>query len=288
MRRRTRPSGSYCAALRAARAAADWAPQHWPRASRVVRENLRLAYGHIDPTLWRAIFRHFASAAVDLAWFERLYDDQAHEKHFERTGDAWDDYDPERGAVFVSGHFGNWELFGVAMRQFGIPVAPVARPIAGRGVGARLDGWLDRFRRRHGQDVIDKRNALPLALRALRQNKNVVFLNDQAAGRHGIPAPFFGRPVATFPAPVLLARKADVPVYAGYSTRLGDGIHYRCHAERVHLAGDETAMTAQLNAILERFVRAHPEQWWWFHRRFKARRSERLGHALSDAGVPLA
>ena len=89
------------------------------------------------------------------------------------------------------------------------------------------------------------------------------------------------------PAAVTALALATVPLYAGYSTRLGDGIRYRCFAEHVPLTGDVETLTRRLNAILEGYIRAHPEQWWWFHRRFKPPKALRRGRKLSPAGVPL-
>jgi len=195
--------------------------------------------------------------------------------HYRRTK-------PE-GAVFVTGHFGNWELFGAAFRHWGIPLAPVARPLS----VPWIDRAVDRFRREHGQETIPKRDALPLALKALRRGLCVAFLADQAAGREGIPVPFFGRDAQTYVAPAALALKFKVPLYAGYSTRTGDGISYRCFSEHVPLEGDAEAITCRLNGILEGYVRACPEQWWWFHRRFKPPKALRRGRRLSPAGVPL-
>jgi KDO2-lipid IV(A) lauroyltransferase len=99
--------------------------------------------------------------------------------------------------------------------------------------------------------------------------------------------PFFGHPAQTYAAPAALALKLGVPLYVGYSTRLGDGIRYRCFAEHVPASGDPEALTGRLNAILEGYVRACPEQWWWFHRRFKPPKALRRGRRLSPAGVPL-
>ena len=69
-----RTTGTYRAALRAARAAARLAPELHPRIAATVRENLRLAFGRADGALVRAIYRHFAEAAVDLVFFNRLFD----------------------------------------------------------------------------------------------------------------------------------------------------------------------------------------------------------------------
>jgi KDO2-lipid IV(A) lauroyltransferase len=278
-------SPAYRAALRAARAAAAVAPEILPGRAAVVRENLRLAFGRSDPALVRAIYRHFASAAVDLLFFRRLFRPARFPDHFRMEGGGIEHYRETRpgAAVFVTGHFGNWELCGAAFRLLDIPMATVARPLA----LPWLDRAVDRYRRRQGQEMIPKRDALPLAMKALRRGTSVTFLVDQAAGREGIDAPFFGRNVRTYAAPAALARKLGVPIYAGYTTRLGDGIRYRIFTERVPVEGDIPEVTARLNAILEGYVRACPEQWWWFHRRFKPPRALRQGRPVSAAGVPL-
>ena len=280
-----RPPGSYSAALRAARAAADLAPVLLPGTAATVRANLRLAFGKFPARLPREIYRHFAAAAVDLIWFDRLFDPGRFDRHFRFEGGALEHFRKTRppAAVFATGHFGNWELFGAAFRHVGIPLAPVARP-PGRAWLARR---MERFRVEHGQETISKLHALPLALRALRAGRCVAFLMDQAAGRHGPEVPFFGRPARTFTAPAVLARKLDLPLYAGYSTRMGDGIAYRCFAERVALESDDIATTRKLNRIFEGYIRARPEQWWWFHRRFKPPRAERAGARVGPAGIPI-
>jgi len=276
---------AYSAALYAARAAADLAPDLLPGTAARVRANLRLAFGRLPPGLVGAIYRHFAAAAVDLIWFDRLFDPRRFEHHFRFEGGALEHFRKTApgAAVFATGHFGNWELFGAAFRHVGIPLAPVARP-PGRGWLARR---MERFRARHGEETISKLHALPLALRALRSGRCVAFLMDQAAGRHGPEVPFFDRPARTFTAPAALARKLDLPLYAGYSTRMGDGIAYRCFAELVPLESDDIATTRKLNEILEGYVRARPEQWWWFHRRFKPPRAERAGAPVDPAGIPI-
>lgn len=279
-------TGTYHAALHAARAAARLAPELTPRVAATVRENLRLAFGRADGALVRAVYRHFAEAAVDLLFFNRLFDADRPGRHFVREGDGWDHYrkNGTEAAVFVTGHFGNWEIFGASLKHVGIPVIAVARtPDA-----AWLARWIARFRSEHMAETIDKTNAGALALKALRRGACVAFLMDQSAGRHGVTLPFFGVPTSTVVLPAALAIKCGVPLYAGYSTRLGDGLRYRCYAQHVPVGGDAEAVTARLNRILEGYVRRDPEQWWWFHRRFKPRRLLREGRDLSPAGIPLS
>jgi len=267
-------------ALRAGRAASDAARVCGRGLRATVEENLRIAFGEADPALVRAIYRHFAEALVDIRWYDRLRDSA----HFELAGPGWADFDAHgrRGSIAVTGHFGNWELFGASFSKLGIPMSAVVRPPDTPWFRRRIE----RLRTRFGLQPIGKENALPLAMKALRAGRCVAFLQDQAAGRHGVPLPFFGRPAWTFTAPVALAKKLDVPLYAGYSTRLGDGIRYRCWTERVDPGGDVESVAAEVNAIFERYVRAAPAQWWWFHKRWKPPKSQRRGRKLTPAGIP--
>jgi KDO2-lipid IV(A) lauroyltransferase len=271
--------------LRGARAAARLAPEFAPKMAATVRENLRLAFGHTDPALVRGIYRHFSQAAVDLLWFRRLFDPARSEQHFHWAGDGLEHYRAHGGdgAIIVAGHFGNWELYNAAFHAQGFPLSVVARELD----TARAASWIRSFRQEYSADVIAKDAVARKSVRVLRGGGRLTMLVDQAAGRHGIPAPFFGRDVSTFPTPAALAHRFGVPVYAAYSTRLGDGISYRCFLEHVELAPEVDAATAQLNRILEGYVRAAPEQWWWFHRRFKPRRNELVNVPVSAAGVPL-
>ena len=77
-----RTTGTYRAALHAARAAARLAPELNPRVAATVRENLRLAFGRADGALLRAVYRHFAEAAVDLLFFPRLFRSGRIDDHF--------------------------------------------------------------------------------------------------------------------------------------------------------------------------------------------------------------
>jgi len=273
--------------LRAANGLADAIRLAWPGLRATVRENLRITHGAADPALVKAIYRHFAATLVDLAWYDRLFERSRLNEHFEIAGPGWDHYAKHGrdGCVCVTGHFGNWELYGVVFHYLDIPLSAVMRPPDTPWFRKRIARLRDDF----GIDAIPKKNALPLAMKAVRRGRAVAFLNDQAAGRHGIPLPFLGQPAWTFTAPAALAKKLNVPLYTGYTTRLGDGIRYRCWTdEPVSTEGDVESITLLLNERLEEYVRAAPEQWWWFHKRFKPPKSQRVGRKLSAAGIPVS
>jgi KDO2-lipid IV(A) lauroyltransferase len=274
--------GTYQSALRLARATARVLPDLVPGTDATMRANLRLVYGDSEDQLAPRVWTHFAKAFVDCVWFRRLFDPGKFDRHFEWVGDAMEHYrnTEQRGAVLVTGHFGNWELMGAAFHYLGIPLSPIVYANRTGRFARRVDEW----RRSFGQELIPKRNALALAMKAIRKGRCVAFMFDQSAGRYGIQIPFLGVPAYTHLAPARLAERLDVPIYAGYSTRLGDGIRYRCHAETVSREGDAETVTRRLNDILGGYVRACPEQWWWFHRRFKELGQQRRQGVVDAAG----
>lgn len=276
----------YRSALAAARLGADSGRLFGRGLRATVRENMRLTLGEAPPALVKATYRHFASALVDIGWYDKLVDPARMDEHFLRDGPGWEQFETvgRTGSVCATGHFGNWELFGAVFHQVGIPMSAVIRPPDTPWFRRHVE----KLRRDFGLDPIDKRNALIRAHRAIRKGRCVAFLMDQAAGRHGIPVPFLGQPAWTHTAPAALAKKLDVPLFAGYSTRLGDGVRYRCWTEQISTEGDVETITRRINAVLEQYVRAAPEQWWWFHKRFKPPKSQRRGNKLSPAGIPIS
>ncbi|MBP8137140.1 MAG: lysophospholipid acyltransferase family protein, partial [Candidatus Eisenbacteria bacterium] len=106
----------------------------------------------------------------------------------------------------------------------------------------------------------------------------VVFPFDQHAhGRDGVAVEFFGHPAGTFRSLAIIAQATGAPVMPAASWREPDGSHVLRFEEPLEpIACDDPKEellrnTRAYNAALERFVVRHPEQWWWVHRRWKAR-----------------
>ena len=90
----------------------------------------------------------------------------------------------------------------------------------------------------------------------------------------GIPVPFFGRPAMTAPALAALALRFDCDVLPARAERLA-GAHFRLTVfpplplpRTGDSHADAAALMAQVNAILETWIRDRPEQWFWVHQRW--------------------
>ena len=116
----------------------------------------------------------------------------------------------------------------------------------------------------------------PMTSRALiklaRAGGYPCFVADLREGR-GIAVPFFGRPASSNPFPALIARVAEIPLYAAAVVRT-KGAHFVMRVEPVEVPrggdrdADVLATTAALQARFEQFIRDTPEQWMWAHRRW--------------------
>jgi KDO2-lipid IV(A) lauroyltransferase len=176
----------------------------------------------------------------------------------------------EGGAVFVGLHFGNWELSVTPASRFGKRPIGLYKPFNNNRAGAY-------FRKlREGLYPSGLLPATPASLlkaaRHLREGGSVCMLADHRE-RNGLAVPFFGHPAPTLLLPARLSVKFGVPVFAARVDRL-DGANFNVHIEKIvsTRSGDRdtdiAAMTAAIQAVFERWIRARPDQWVWFYKRW--------------------
>jgi KDO2-lipid IV(A) lauroyltransferase len=179
-----------------------------------------------------------------------------------------------RGAFYLGAHFGNWELLAAAHMLTGLPpLSVVVRPLD----NPYLDTLVARGRARGQLRLIPKRAALRGVRAALARGECVGILLDQSGGRQGVFVPFFSQPASTSRSLAVLAVKTGAPVVPAFIHRLPGGDHQVTLEPAVELARtgqlerDVEVNTARFTEAIERRVRAHPQQWFWVHRRWKTR-----------------
>lgn len=247
------------------------------RHRRIGLDNLRIAYGgELDGAQARRLlhrcWRHFGRITLDALKFPRISGDNlesfARHEGLEHLHAA---YARGRGVLLFSGHFGHWELTALAQGFLGLPLALVTRPLD----NPRLERMLAELRGVSGNRIIHKRNAIREMLRALNDGIGVAIVIDQDARDNGVFVPFFGRPASTTPSLALLALRTGAALVPTYSVPEPDGRYRIVYEPAVEIrAGDDRdadviRLTSQCTAIVERWVREHPELWLWMHRRWK-------------------
>jgi KDO2-lipid IV(A) lauroyltransferase len=199
-----------------------------------------------------------------------------------------------RPMIFLTGHYGNWELAGYVFGLFGFPTASVARTLD----NPHLDRYLRSFRERTGQSLIPKSGGFDRMVEVLRSGGILSFLADQDAGQRGLYVDFFGRPAATHKAIALLAIEHRAPVAVGVARRIGPGFRYELRCEEVidpdSLPGgadDARVLTQRFTSALERLIRQDPTQYLWLHRRWKHQppsKAAAASAARTPRGAPLS
>ncbi len=181
----------------------------------------------------------------------------------------------QRGAVILTGHVGNFELLAYAHGLLGHPVTLVYRSMR----NPLVDRVVVELRGRAGTHSLAKSAAAKAALRALRGRGMVAIPADQnQTRRNGVFVDFFGVPASTTPGPARLAMHTGCAVFPLFLLREGESNSHRIvvlpEVELVRTddrEADIIANTQRCNAVLEQVLRDHPDQWIWFHKRWRTR-----------------
>ncbi|HTH99051.1 MAG TPA: lysophospholipid acyltransferase family protein [Stellaceae bacterium] len=175
-----------------------------------------------------------------------------------------------RPIIFVSAHYGNWEVGGAAIIRHGMRLVQVYRAANNPMVENIIRG----IREGMGAVAAPKGPAgARLLLGALKRGDSVVLLADQKMN-DGIAVPFFGRDAMTAPGVAELARRFDATLIMARVQRL-EGARFRLVIDPpfdIPRTGDRNAdllaVMTHVNARIEDWVREDPGQWFWLHRRW--------------------
>lgn len=177
-----------------------------------------------------------------------------------------------KGTIVISGHLGNWEMALLfAASYFGDRLLAIARKID----FAPLDRWVYNFRTRFGGEVINKTGALPDMTKSLRSGNVLATLIDQGTKPgEGIDAMFFKHKVLATPGIAMLAMRTKVPVIPAFCVRDKYGFTVILNPpvamqKTKDLRADIQVNTQRIMDNIEAAVRKYPQQYFWFHKRWK-------------------
>ncbi|HBF57105.1 MAG TPA: lipid A biosynthesis lauroyl acyltransferase, partial [Afipia sp.] len=179
--------------------------------------------------------------------------------------------DDGKGALIFASHLANWELPALAAPAYGLESAVLFR----RPNIAAVDRAIQDIRAVNMGTMVATTHDAPLRLaQALQNGIHVGMLVDQHFGR-GVDITFFGRKTKANPLLARLARQIEVPIHGVRIIRLPN------HRFRIEVSDEVTPVrdaegkidvqgtTQAINSVIEGWVREHPEQWLWLHRRWR-------------------
>lgn len=180
-----------------------------------------------------------------------------------------------KGVLFLTGHMSAWELAPFAHALYGHPLHFLVRPVA----NPRVDALINRYRCLSGNQPIEKNRSARAILKVLSEGGTVGILADTNTSLdEGVFVDFFGRPACTTSGIARIALRTDAAVVPGFLAWDSNEKKYHLQFARaldLVRTGDEDAdvreNTARFMAVIEAYVREHPNQWLWVHKRWKTR-----------------
>ena len=250
------------------------------RLRRVGMRNLEIAFPAMPRRerrrIVRRLFVHLGRQLAEFCLFPRYT-----KENVSRVAvyDGFENFDAARargkGVIFLTGHFGGWEVGSFVHSLHGNPIQIVVRPLD----NPYLDAFVDRYRTLHGNSTFGKQDFARGLLSAMKAGATVGILMDQnVTPPGGVFVDYFGQLACTASGIARVAQRTDAAVVPGFTIwdkALGK---YRIRfdpALQLARTGDDekdaVTNTALFTKVIERYAREYPEQWLWVHRRWKTR-----------------
>ena len=255
----------------------------FPREQQISVAQVRFANKHLQfignaspEEIYRRSFGHLFQCLAEVFLFSRLLrrDPRALLKYASGEGADTDSEvrDKVRAILAISGHIGNFELLAAFHAISGNRVTVIGR----EPNHSALSVFVDRVRTAYGAQSIWRhgRAAASIILRALKDGRSLAVLLDQDTNLANSFAPFFGLDAASPKAAIELAVRNKLPIITSFLIRTGhmkftvftEWIEYDPHSPTVN----EDVLTVY-NQRLEKLIAQYPEQWLWWHRRWRRR-----------------
>lgn len=277
-----------------------------PRIRGVILRNLDLCLPELTQSertrIGRESLKHNIYTFLDLLLVPRLMKGERWREYIELESGCEEYFNwlkQPQSSFNLSAHIGNWELLLAVVGKHGVGYSVIVRP-PNLPIVAR---WLERYRLFAGCELLEKDGALKALLHRVRQGKPVALLADQNGGDFAPVAPLLGVAATWQTEFARLVPRAAGRVAFGWVIRQGDRFRFRFHRPQFTQFAEGVPADEILAAYrqwLEACIRKHPEQYFWVHKRFKARpkgmpdRYSHLGQRVSGAsrdrliGVPTA
>jgi KDO2-lipid IV(A) lauroyltransferase len=252
---------------------------------RISYKNLRSAFykkkdiGKIKSIIW-SMYQHLGLCLAEIANFARL-DKSYIDSYIDVEGFKYieEEKKKKKGLIFLTAHFGNWELSSQVVSLLGYPTKVLAR----QQKTTFIDEILNKYRSLHGCKVITKGANLKIALRTLNNQEDLGMLADEDVKKNGAEVKFFGRTVLAPRGPMSIAFRTKSPIVLSFLSRIKGMKHKLTLQEPYYIKNEEDIQKGLQHYCdeLSNLVEDCPEQWLWLQKRWRSSR-ERNIIILSD------
>ncbi len=256
------------------------------RHRRITLANLKLALGNEKTAaeleqIARACYANLGRSVAEFCHMPSVNKENLPKRvSYEGLDNLTSAYKRGKGVIFITAHFGNWELMAYAQSLIGYPANVLVRPLDNK----YLDKVVNKYRSKGGNKLIPKKNATKEVLRCLSKGEMLGVLIDQNVSiGDRVFVDFFNHPASTITAPAILALRTGAAVVPAFIIRQSDRTHKIVYEPEIELqkSGDKQqdirTNMQQFTKAIEEYVRRYPEQWFWMHRRWKTKPQKNSG-----------
>ncbi|MEE8360384.1 MAG: ELM1/GtrOC1 family putative glycosyltransferase [Candidatus Omnitrophota bacterium] len=248
-----------------------------PRRKKIAYANLKAALSQEKmprelKSILKSAYKNYGQSIVEMAAVNKI-DTKYLERNIELDTDIIKRaHEKKKGIIFLTSHFGNWELSGLKSAQAGFPMYGLARPLKYK----RLNDLLNSYRERLGNKIVNRGMSARGMIKALNAGDIVGILGDQDAGKSGVFINLLRRPASHAIGAARLARDSGASIIPGFIIRKKGSRHmikleesFTVPRTRDRAADIEEALKKQAE-FLEYYVKQYPDQWMWSYTRWKS------------------
>jgi len=247
-----------------------------PIRKEVVLKNLKIAFPELNDVeirkLAKKTYKNLFIVLVEILYLPHLKKEEIENLvHIKNPEVIYNALELNKGLIFVSAHFGNWEILALSSAlklktQFSIVTKPLRNPF--------VDEFINNWRTKFGNKVVPLGLSVKNIFKELLEKKIVALLADQRASENSLQMNFFNKLTHVYEGPAVLSIKTGAPLIFAIAIRNND-YTYRVELQEISKPDLENeqekikVMTEKYISLLEDYIRIYPEQWLWFHNRWR-------------------
>ena len=243
------------------------------RSKKLIHSNIKKAFPKINEkdlkNITKSMWNNYGRVFAEYMFMKNFRNDKL-QNNIEIVGKEIleDIKNSNQKAVFISGHFSNFELMAMQIEKVGIKLAAIYRPLN----NTFLNLVMEKIRKKYICKTQIKKGigGLKQLLKFSNEGYSTALMIDQRISQ-GIKSNFFNEKAFTTTIPAQLVKKFKIPIVPIFIERY-EGIKFKMTVHKPIYFSDEQTIediTSQLNEILEKMVLSDPNYWIWSHNRWK-------------------
>lgn len=242
---------------------------HIPKRKDLARRNLTMAFPDrsvewVENTL-KNTYQFFIYNFIQFLAFPAAWENVEYSVHGKDVLDKA--LEQNKGVIFISAHFGAWEMLGAWLGLNNYKLTGIAHHQQNRGA----DKFFKEQRELSGVKQIFRKESIESMYNILNENKLLGLVSDQDAKKKGVFVDFFRIPASTPKGAAIFHKNTSAPMIFSVCIKTG---FQKYQLEFLPIISADTTtekITQAYTRILEKYVQNYPEQYFWFHQRWKTK-----------------